>query len=100
MTMSGEAPPFAFGSVRSGDELAHLDRRLRLIEGQARGVRRMLQEHRRCDEVLAQLLATSRAIDAVRFRLVALQLCEAAGPAATADPHRVSELERLLRAAR
>lgn len=81
------------------DELVRLDRRLRLIEGQARGVRRMLEEGRSCEEVLAQLLATSRAIDAVRLRVVALQLCQADHPDAV-DARRLAELERLLRAAR
>ncbi|NOZ05515.1 MAG: metal-sensitive transcriptional regulator [Chloroflexi bacterium] len=40
-----------------------LVRRLRRLEGQARGVQRMLQEQRDCREILAQLAAIRSAAD-------------------------------------
>ena len=39
--------------------------RLRRAEGQVRGVQRMLDENRPCDEIVTQLLATRSALDQV-----------------------------------
>ncbi|MDO8689470.1 MAG: metal-sensitive transcriptional regulator [Dehalococcoidia bacterium] len=45
--------------------------RLHRIEGQVRGIERMLEEERPCEEVLVQLLAVRTAIDRVTSALVA-----------------------------
>lgn len=50
---------------------------LRRIEGQARGVQRMIEEGRPCDEVVRQVSAMRGAVDRFNHRLVAsnLQSC-------------------------
>jgi len=39
--------------------------RLRRAEGQVRGVQRMIEEDRQCEEIVVQLLAARRALDQV-----------------------------------
>ncbi len=46
-----------------------LVRRLKRIEGQARGVQRMIEEDRPCGELLVQLSAMNEAIRSVSLRL-------------------------------
>ncbi len=43
--------------------LESLQKRLRRIEGQVRGLQRMIAEGRACDEVLTQMTATKRAME-------------------------------------
>ncbi|HSR26041.1 MAG TPA: metal-sensitive transcriptional regulator, partial [Candidatus Eisenbacteria bacterium] len=47
---------------------------LRRIEGQARGVQRMIEEGRPCDEVARQVSAMRAAVDRLNHRLVASNL--------------------------
>lgn len=47
---------------------------LRRIEGQARGVQRMIEEGRPCDEVVRQVSAIRGAVDRFNHRLVASNL--------------------------
>ncbi|HEU5442079.1 MAG TPA: metal-sensitive transcriptional regulator [Ktedonobacterales bacterium] len=54
------------------DEATQVDalRRLRRIEGQARGLQRMITEGRDCREVIQQLIALRAASHAVSIRLL------------------------------
>lgn len=45
--------------------------RLRRLEGQIRGIQRMLSEGQECEAVVTQLAAAKAALDRVSFRLVA-----------------------------
>jgi CsoR family transcriptional regulator, copper-sensing transcriptional repressor len=47
-----------------------VQQRLRKIEGQVKGIERMLDEGRSCDEVLMQLMAVRSALDGVASHLV------------------------------
>ncbi len=47
-----------------------LYRRMRRVEGQARGVRRMIEEDRYCPDIIQQLTALSRAADEVALILL------------------------------
>lgn len=47
---------------------------LRRIEGQARGVQRMIEDGRPCDEVVRQVSAIRGAVDRFNHRLVASNL--------------------------
>lgn len=47
---------------------------LRRIEGQARGIQRMIEEGRPCDEVVRQVSAMRGAVDRFNHRLVASNL--------------------------
>ena len=54
--------------------LADLDRRLRKVEGQVRGVQQMLASGRDCREVVTQISAASKALDQAGFMLVSAGL--------------------------
>jgi len=44
--------------------------RMRKIEGQARGIQRMIEENRYCPDIIQQLVALSRAADEVALLLL------------------------------
>lgn len=74
------------------ERLARLLARMRRIEGQARGIQRMLQEGRSCYEVVMQLAAMRAALSKVAMALIAdnLEQCLAQGsdPQASMDQAR------------
>jgi CsoR family transcriptional regulator, copper-sensing transcriptional repressor len=47
-----------------------LGRRLRRIEGQVRGIERMVEDDRYCMDVLTQIAAVSKALDAVALEVL------------------------------
>lgn len=50
--------------------------RLRRIEGQVRGLQRMISEDKRCEDVLTQLAATGAALDRVGVYLISHRMKE------------------------
>lgn len=63
--------------MRLGDDIQRdLQRRLSRIEGQARGIQRMLEEGRDCQEVVQQLLAVRAAIGKVTAVVISENLEE------------------------
>jgi CsoR family transcriptional regulator, copper-sensing transcriptional repressor len=62
---AGDAP-----TARSGAELDKMVNRLRRIEGQVRGLQRMVAEGAPCEDVLTQLSATRAALDRVGIFLI------------------------------
>ncbi len=50
--------------------------RLRKIEGQVRGIQRMIEESRGCESVLTQLLAVRTALDRVAAQVVTAKIEE------------------------
>ena len=50
--------------------------RLRRAEGQVRGVQRMLDENRACEEIVTQLLAARNALDQVIRQVLSEQVIE------------------------
>ncbi len=52
------------------EEKAAVQRRLKRIEGQIRGLQRMVDEERYCIEILDQISATTRALQAVALGLL------------------------------
>ena len=52
------------------DRKSLVQRRLRRIEGQVRGLQNMIEEDRYCIEVLDQISATTRALQAVALELL------------------------------
>jgi DNA-binding FrmR family transcriptional regulator len=71
--------------------------RLRRVEGQVRGLQRMLDEGAECREVVTQLSAAKAALERVGFRLVAsgLRYCAADPDRAEAEGINMDEMERL-----
>ncbi len=64
---------------------AELRRRLARIEGQVRGISRMLEEDRRCVEVLTQLAAVHQGLREVARELLAQHMQSCVRRAFTAD---------------
>jgi DNA-binding FrmR family transcriptional regulator len=80
------------------EEERSLDRRLSRIEGQVRGLRRMLAENRDCREVAIQFAAVSRALNkaALSYLVAHLIYCvENPGEAGEAG-YTVNEVRELL----
>jgi len=53
-----------------GQEVQALLSRLRRIEGQIRGIQRMLEEDRVCEDIVTQLMAARSSLDQVGVRLL------------------------------
>ena len=89
------------------DDKQQLLARLRRIEGQVRGLGRMIEDDTYCIDVLTQVAAVSKALQGVGVKLLDEHLHHCvAGAAASGDSDRTEELvheaskavERLLRA--
>ncbi|MHB8378597.1 MAG: metal-sensitive transcriptional regulator [Acidimicrobiales bacterium] len=52
------------------DEKATIQKRLRRIEGQIRGLQRLVEEDQYCINILDQISATTRALQAVAMKLL------------------------------
>ncbi len=70
--------PFNYGVI---DTVAKTDtekviNRLRRIEGQVRGLQRMISENKPCEDVLTQLAATRAALDRVGVFLISNRMKE------------------------
>lgn len=59
--------------------------RLRKIEGQVRGVEKMIEDDRRCPDVVTQVAATTRALQEVAVGLLNDHLCHCVTGAAKAS---------------
>lgn len=55
-------------------------RRLKRIEGQIRGLQRMVEEGRRCDDILTQLLAVRSSLDQVALQVFNDQIDKCLNP--------------------
>lgn len=73
-------------------------RRLRRIEGQVRGLQKMVAEGRPCDEVLTQMTATRKAMESAATLILEeyLNLCAAEVSEKTA-PKKAEEIATILR---
>lgn len=58
------------------DEAGRLINRLRRVEGQSRGLQRMIEQGRPCEEVFTQLAAVKAALDRVGVLLISLKMRE------------------------
>lgn len=66
-------------------------KRLRRIEGQVRGVERMVEEDRYCIDVLTQIAAVTKALQAVSIGLVEEHLAHCVVDAARRSPEEGAE---------
>ena len=67
---------------RSCEEIDRVLNRLKRIEGQVRGLQRMIQEGKDCESVLTQLSAVKSALDRVGIYLISHRMRECLGSAA------------------
>jgi CsoR family transcriptional regulator, copper-sensing transcriptional repressor len=70
--------------------------RLRRIEGQIRGIQKMLDEGRECEEMLTQTMAVRSALDQVGARLMEYHLDRCLLPDFECDPEQMENLRRAL----
>jgi DNA-binding FrmR family transcriptional regulator len=74
------------------DSKADVLARLRRIEGQVRGLQRMVEEDTYCIDVLTQVSASTRALQSVAVALLEDHLRHCVVEGAAADPARAEEL--------
>lgn len=79
------------------ETIADLTRRLRRVEGQARGIQQMLADGRDCRDIVNQISAATRALEQTGFVLVAagLRWCLANPEESAAEGLGVAEVERM-----
>jgi DNA-binding FrmR family transcriptional regulator len=53
------------------DVIVDLQKRLRRIEGQVRGIQNMLEEERECRDIVTQIAAVTKAMEQVGFKMLA-----------------------------
>lgn len=80
--------------VKSDRRVEELVNRMKRIEGQARGVQRMLEENRDCEEIILQLAAMRAALSKVAMALMSDHFRECMAKDA---PEREEALERAAR---
>lgn len=70
--------------------------RLKKVEGQISGIIRMIESGRRCDEVVTQISAASRALDRAGFRLIfsGMKNC-ITDPEASGSDYSEADMEKL-----
>lgn len=73
-----------------------LQNRLRRLEGQIRGIQRMLEEGRVCDDVLTQLLAIRSGVEQVSLLMLDHHLSRCVLDGMTPDNAKLEELRRAL----
>ncbi len=74
-----------------------LVRRLHRIEGQVRGIERMLEEDRYCIDVITQIAAVNTALESLAFRILDDHVSHCvAGALASGDPAEAGEKSKEL----
>lgn len=72
-------------------------RRLRLIEGQVRGIQRMLEQGRECGDVINQLLAIRSGLDEVSLQIIDLHIDRCVLNGISVEGDKRSQLQQALR---
>jgi len=81
-------------AVERGQAMEEAITRLRRIEGQIRGLQRMVEEGKDCEAILTQLMAARAALDKAGLFIVERYLDECL--AGTADPQVKDRLNRII----
>ena len=71
--------------------------RLHRVEGQIRGIEKMLEDGRECRDLVTQLSAANKALEQVGFRLISagLTYCLSNPEQAEADGYPLGEVEKM-----
>ena len=79
------------------DVVEQVRKRLRRVEGQIRGIERMLEEGRECRDIVTQLSAATRALEQAGFRLISAGLtwCTEHPEEAVERGYPLDEVERM-----
>lgn len=91
--------PPTINSVSLSEEQTKIIHRLRRLEGQVRGLQKMVEETRDCTEILTQLSGARAALDAVGEMILETYLEECQAKMITGESHISSVIQaiRLLR---
>jgi CsoR family transcriptional regulator, copper-sensing transcriptional repressor len=97
MNMESSVGTQSYGYLADKDALL---KRLRRIEGQVRGIERMVEEERYCIDILTQISAATTALDSVGLKILGehVQSC-VAGALASGDQEAAQAKSRELLAA-
>jgi CsoR family transcriptional regulator, copper-sensing transcriptional repressor len=86
----------AYGYIAEGDKGA-LTKRMHRIEGQVRGIEKMIADDRYCIDILTQIAAVGTALDAVAFKILDDQVAHCvSGALASGDEAQAAEKSREL----
>jgi DNA-binding FrmR family transcriptional regulator len=86
--------------MKHGYDKAALTKRLHRIEGQVRGIERMVEDDRYCIDILTQICAVNTALESLAFKLLDDHVNHCVADAlASGDPQEASEKSRELLAA-
>jgi DNA-binding FrmR family transcriptional regulator len=79
------------------DVIVDLQKRLRRIEGQVRGIQNMLEEERECRDIVTQIAAVTKAMEQVGFKMLASGLanCLQNPSEAAVSGYSVEEVEKM-----
>jgi DNA-binding FrmR family transcriptional regulator len=79
------------------DVIVDLQKRLRRIEGQVRGIQNMLEEEGECRDMVTQIAAVTKAMEQVGFKMLASGLanCLQNPSEAAASGYSVEEVEKM-----
>jgi DNA-binding FrmR family transcriptional regulator len=79
------------------DVVIDVRKRLKRIEGQVRGIEKMLEDGRECRDIVTQLSAAKNALEQAGFRLISAGLtwCISNPDEATEGGYPVTEVERM-----
>ncbi|GAB4244446.1 MAG: metal-sensitive transcriptional regulator [Thermoleophilia bacterium] len=93
MSKSSPQAPAVDPMVERDQDLEKVLNRLRRIEGQVRGLQRMIDEGKECEQVLTQLSAVKSALDRVGIHLISHRMkeCLETGAAAPVDEHAMEQ---------
>ena len=81
----------------NGESLNGILKRLRRIEGQVRGLQKMIAEGRPCEEVLTQMSATQRAMESASALILQEFLTLCAAEIAKGDSKKPAQIAAVLR---
>ncbi|RDI95160.1 metal-sensitive transcriptional regulator [Meiothermus sp. QL-1] len=84
-------------SQLNGETLEGILKRLRRIEGQVRGLQRMVEEGRSCEEVLTQMTAAKRAMESASALILQEFLTLCANDIARGDHKKPAQIAAMLR---
>lgn len=81
----------------SEETTADLQRRLRRVEGQVRGIQQMLDAGRDCRDLVTQISAASKALEQTGFLLVAagLRYCMADPEGSSAEGYDLESVQKM-----
>ena len=79
---------------RDAGDVAEVTKRLRRVEGQIRGIQRMIEDGRECEDIITQLMAARAALDKAGLLILSshVQQCLRGSP----DPKLERDLHRVI----